>query len=152
MTEYKPTFITGKSFVDDRGTITAVNDFKFENVKRFYTVQNFSPGFIRAFHGHKTGETFVHVITGAIQLITTKMIKDNNKFILDSNYVKVSLADIVPGVYYIPAMYANGFVTLSNDTKIMFFSTTDISNYAEDDVRFPWDYLGVDIWNLKNYR
>lgn len=150
--EYKPTFIAGKNFVDDRGAITSVNDFKFENVKRFYTVQNFSSGFIRAFHGHKIGETFVHVITGAIQLIVTEMINDNNKLILNPNYTKAYLSHIIPGVYYIPTMYANGFMTLCDDTKIMFFSTTDITNYAEDDIRFDWNYLGEDIWKLNNYR
>ena len=30
-----------------------VNDFNFENVKRFYQVENHRQGFIRAWHGHK---------------------------------------------------------------------------------------------------
>lgn len=149
---YEPTFIPGNSFVDDRGTITSVNDFKFEGIKRFYTVENHTKGFIRAFHGHLTGETFVYTIAGTIQLIVSKIINDNGKYLLSNDYKKVTLSHIIPGIYYIPAMYANGTITLSNNAKMIFFSTTPLENYKQDDIRFNWDYLGKDIWNLNNYR
>ena len=40
-------FIGGQA-VDDRGTVSFVNDFDFNNVKRFYQVENHRRGFIRA--------------------------------------------------------------------------------------------------------
>ena len=38
--------------VDDRGSVRFVNEFQFQNVKRFYQVENHKSGFIRAWHGH----------------------------------------------------------------------------------------------------
>ena len=50
--------------VDDRGTVAFCNDFKFENVKRFYTVDNSDYMFIRAWHGHKNEGKYVTVVAG----------------------------------------------------------------------------------------
>ena len=50
--------------VDDRGSVRFVNDFNFENVKRFYQVENHRQGFIRAWHGHKKEGKYVYVATG----------------------------------------------------------------------------------------
>jgi len=56
--------INGGISVDDRGSVRFVNDFNFENVKRFYQVENHRKGFIRAWHGHKKEGKYVYVSSG----------------------------------------------------------------------------------------
>ena len=51
-----------------------------------------------------------------------------------------------PSVLYIPAGHANGFMSLTDDTKLLFFSTATLAQSQQDDVRFPsrtWD-----IWEV----
>ena len=47
-----------------------------------------------------------------------------------------------PSVLFIPAGYANGFMSLSEDAKLMFFSTATVEESRNDDIRFDsrhWD-------------
>ena len=47
-----------------------------------------------------------------------------------------------PSVLFIPAGYANGFMSLSEDAKLMFFSTATVEESRNDDIRFHsrhWD-------------
>lgn len=55
----------GDVAVDDRGTVSFVNEFDFKDVKRFYMVENFKRGFVRAWHGHKKEGKYVTVVNGA---------------------------------------------------------------------------------------
>ncbi len=57
--------IPGNVFADDRGFLRFINDFNFENVKRFYQVENHRQGFIRAWHGHKKEAKYVYVSKGS---------------------------------------------------------------------------------------
>ena len=52
-----------------------------------------------------------------------------------------------PSVLYIPAGYANGFMSLTDDTLLMFFSTSTLEESKGDDYRFParlWDVWSVE--------
>ena len=60
-----PWVISGGTAVDDRGSVTFVNDFDFSGVKRFYQVQNHRRGFIRAWHGHQKEAKYVYVPVGS---------------------------------------------------------------------------------------
>lgn len=137
----KVRLISGGLSVDDRGSVSFVNDFKFENVKRFYMVENHRVGFIRAWHGHKQEGKYVFVcngtaLVGAVDMDTNEI----NKFIL---------SDKKPSVLWIPPGYANGFKTLEDNTKILFMSTSTLEESLNDDIRF--DYNKWDIWE-ENYR
>jgi len=57
--------LNGGLAVDDRGSVSFVNDFTFEGVKRFYQVENHRKGFIRAWHGHQKEGKFVYVTNGS---------------------------------------------------------------------------------------
>ena len=51
-----------------------------------------------------------------------------------------------PAILHIPAGYANGFMTLSENTKLLFFSTASLEDSRQDDIRFDaryWDPWGV---------
>ena len=119
------------------------NDFDFNGIKRFYMVENHNEGFIRAWHGHIKESKYVCVISGAALIGAVSLSEKSSKphkFTLDS-----SSLDIL----YIPKGYANGFMNLKNNTKIIFFSDSTIEETVDDDIRF--DYDKWNIWS-KNYR
>ena len=48
-----PKIINGDKSVDDRGIVSYINEFKLNDVKRFYQITNHKVGFVRALHGHR---------------------------------------------------------------------------------------------------
>ncbi len=137
----EPVLIKGGLAVDDRGEVGFINDFHFEGIKRFYTLINHSGGFVRAWHGHKTESKYFHVIKGAALICAVKV--DNwTKPSADLKVSKFTLSEKSPSVLFIPAGYANGFMSLTEDCKIIVFSTSTVEESLKDDFRFDarfWD-------------
>ena len=131
--------LEGGVAVDDRGQLSFVNDFDFTDVKRFYMVENHQLGFIRAWHGHKKEGKYVFVPNGAILIGCVNLeTEEIDKFVLSSSKSQV---------LYIPPGYANGFMNLQNNTKVMFFSTSTLEDSLGDDIRFEWDKWN--IWHIE---
>ena len=133
----------GKAF-DDRGSLTFINDLDLSQFKRFYIVENHTRGFIRAWHGHKKEAKAVVVVSGAALVAAVKV--DN----WDSPSKNLQIERVVlsaekPGALLIPAGYANGFMTLTESAKVMFFSTSSLEESAGDDFRFD-----ARLWNPWN--
>jgi dTDP-4-dehydrorhamnose 3,5-epimerase len=153
----RPKIIDVKKFVDDRGILTCSDEFTFNDVKRFYMVENHDINFIRAWHGHEKEEKYVHVISGAI-LIGLVPFSGPSSFPGESGLLfsknvdfveKHILSSVSPKILYIPPNYFNGFMNLERDTKIMFYSTSTLEESKSDDIRL--DYNHWNIWE-KNYR
>lgn len=127
--------IHGDISVDDRGCVRYVNDFNFDNVKRFYHVENHRSGYIRAWHGHMKEGKYVYVVSGSALVGVVDMETENiEKFIL---------SDKSPKILWIPPGKYNGFKSLEENTKILFFSTSTINESIGDDIRKPYDQ-----WNI----
>lgn len=138
--------IEGGLAVDDRGMVAFVNDFGFEGVKRFYTVSNHQAQFVRAWHAHKREGKYVLVTSGAA-IVGAVGIDDWDKpdaFAKTSRYV---LSAARPSVLWIPPGHANGFMTLTRNTTVMFFSTSTLEQSRGDDFRYPARYW--DIWQVE---
>lgn len=136
-----PHLISGEMIVDERGKVRFVNDFDFKNVKRFYQVENHRAGYIRAWHGHKKEEKYVYVVSGsALVGVVDLETEEIQKFILSSDK---------PRILRIPANSANGFMSLEENTKVIFFSSAGLEEGKKDDLRFPYDKW--DIWKIENY-
>jgi dTDP-4-dehydrorhamnose 3,5-epimerase-like enzyme len=132
--------ISGGVAVDDRGSVRFVNDFDFSDVKRFYQVDNHRAGFIRAWHGHKKEGKYVYVPKGSALIGAVKMEgKEEAR--------KYTLSEQHPKILWIPPGYANGFMSLTSDAIIQFFSTSSLEDSLNDDIRFPYDKW--DIWNIE---
>lgn len=146
----EPKVIKGGLAVDDRGLLKFVNDFDFAKVKRFYQVENHNVDIIRAFHGHLKEEKYAHVVEGSALVLLVPLSNTNNpdKKAKVSRYV---LSSNSPSILYIPAGYANGFKFLTQDSKIIFFSTKSLTDSEQnDDYRYPFDYWGKEIWQVEN--
>ena len=119
--------LNGGIAVDDRGSVRFVNDFNFDGVKRFYQVENHRRGFIRAWHGHKKEGKYVYVTSGSVLLGVVNMeTEEVSKFVL---------TDKSPKILWIPPGYYNGFKSLEENTKIIFFSTSTLEESLGDDIR-----------------
>ncbi len=142
----EPILHAGDLSVDDRGEVTFVNDFDFRGVKRFYTVRNHSAGFVRAWHAHRREAKYVTVVEGAAIVAAVK-IDDWERPSRDLPVKRWVLAARKPRVLYIPAGYANGFRSLTPDTRLVFFSTSSLAESQGDDVR--WDARYWDPWTVE---
>ncbi len=137
----EPTLIEGGIAVDDRGSLSFVNPFDFVGVKRFYAITNHRQGFVRAWHGHKKEAKFVYVASGAAIVAAVK-IDDWTKPSKDLPVKRYVLSANKPSLLHIPAGYANGFMNLTEDARLFYFSTTTIEESKGDDYRFDsrlWD-------------
>lgn len=141
-----PQLIEGGLSVDDRGEVAFVNGFNFEGVQRFYTVANHAPGFVRAWHAHRHESKYVTVVHGAA-LVGAVLIDDWDKPSRDAKVHRYILSAATPAVLYIPPGHGNGFMSLTADTKLMFFSTSTVAESKDDDVRFDARYW--DPWEVK---
>jgi dTDP-4-dehydrorhamnose 3,5-epimerase-like enzyme len=135
----------GDLAVDDRGQVSFVNDFRFEGVKRFYMVSNHLAGFIRAWHAHRHEAKYVTVVSGAA-LVGAVKIDDWDHPSPSLPVQRYVLSAQKPQVLFIPPGYANGFMSLTPDLKIIFFSTATIEESCADDVRYDARYW--DIWQV----
>jgi len=136
-----PKLIEGALAVDDRGELGFVNDFDFDGVKRFYSVSNHRSGFIRAWHAHKREAKYVTVVRGTALIGAVKVDNWDNPS-KDSKVWRYTLSENKPSVLYIPIGYANGFMSLTKKTKLMFFSTSTLEDSRGDDLRYDAYY-----WN-----
>lgn len=137
----EPVLIEGGLFVDDRGDVAFVNDFDLREVRRFYTVTNHKAQFIRAWHAHKKESKYVTVVNGAA-IVAAVRIDDWENPAKDSHVYRYVLSATKLAVLLIPPKFANGFMTLKEDTKLMFFSTATLEESQGDDIRYDSYY-----WN-----
>jgi dTDP-4-dehydrorhamnose 3,5-epimerase len=141
----EPRLYNGDLAVDDRGEVTFVNDFDFSGVKRFYTVKNHRAGFVRAWHGHRREAKYVTVLAGAA-IVGAVQIDDWDHPSRELPAKRFVLGGRKPRVLYIPSGYANGFMSLTADTHLAFFSTATLQDSVGDDVRY--DARHWDIWTV----
>ena len=145
-----PKLIKGGIAVDDRGMLSFINDFNFNNVKRFYQVNNFSTKIIRAFHGHRKEGKYVFVPNGSVLINTIPLNELEEKKAKAANINRFVLSSINPSILYIPKNYSHGFRALEDNTSILFFSTSTLEDSKGDDIRHPFDILGKEIWETEN--
>ncbi len=140
------TLIEGGLVVDDRGIVSFVNAFDFKEVKRFYTVCNHRAGFVRAWHAHRNEAKYVYLARGSALVAAVKI--DNwESPSRDLPVERFVLSADKPSILYVPKGYGNGFMSLTPDALLFFFSTSSLEESREDDIRFdarywdPWDVM-----------
>jgi len=138
----EPRLILGGLAVDDRGVVSFCNDFDFEGVKRFYVLENHAVGFIRAWHGHFHEAKYITVVSGTAVIGVVKL----GEIVKPERFVMSALR---PAVLYVPSGYANGSMALTEDTKIIHFSTMSLEESMGDDVRLPPGAYDMSIWEVE---
>lgn len=141
----KPKLINGNRIYDNRGSVRFNNELNFKNIKRFYTVHNYTKNFVRAWHGHMKEEKYISCIKGTFQISIVKIDnikKPNKKNPINTFYLNESNNNFV----YVPKGYANGSMSLENNSELLIFSTSSIKESLNDDIRFKQDYWNP--WNI----
>jgi dTDP-4-dehydrorhamnose 3,5-epimerase len=123
-----------------------VNEFNFAGVKRFYVVTNHATGFVRAWHAHRHEAKYVYVASGAA-IVGAVRIDNWEQPDRAARVYRHVLTAYKPAILYIPAGYANGFKSLTQDTQLFFFSTSTLEESRDDDIRFEARYW--DIWAVE---
>ena len=139
-----PTLIEGSRFVDDRGSLLFMNSLTLSDVKRFYLVENHRQGFVRAWHGHLKESKLFFPIEGAFQVGVAR-IDDKGNPLKESAAQKFILDSAKPVGLFIPAGFANGSKSLTENAKLLIFSSTSLDESKGDDYRIQYDYWN--IWN-----
>ena len=140
-----PTIIEGGLHVDDRGEILFANDFHFDGIKRFYVVSNHRAGVVRAWMGHRREAKYVTVVQGAA-LVAALAIDDWENPSKDARIYRYTLSAHKPFILYIPPGYANGSMSLTQDAKLIYFSTLTLEDSLGDDIRYDSRYW--DVWHV----
>lgn len=138
----KPNLIKGGSHSDQRGTITFMNDFDMDQVKRFYVIEHPDTKTIRAWRGHKIEQRWFHAIQGSF-LIRIVEIENWENPNTDLPIIEFKLSAKSTEVLHIPVGYASSLQALEKDSKLIVFADYDISNVEKDNYLFPEEYWGT---------
>jgi dTDP-4-dehydrorhamnose 3,5-epimerase-like enzyme len=134
-----PTIIKGGTFSDHRGSMRYVNDFHFNDVKRFYFIKHPNTGFIRAWQGHQFEKKYFYPITGSFVVAWVKIDDFENPskdLIPDYHILSASSSEIIS----VPKGYANGLKALEPNSEILIFSDMNLEESLEEKIRFPADW------------
>jgi dTDP-4-dehydrorhamnose 3,5-epimerase len=134
-----PYLVQGEIHKDERGAIASVNGFPLENAKRFYVISNRSKGVIRAWQGHEKETKFFFALEGSY-FIGVVRVPDFKNPPDDAKVAKFVLESGKPQILVIPPGHANGIRALSDDNKLLIFSSFTLKESEEDTHRFPPDF------------
>lgn len=135
----KPLLIKGARHVDERGSITFVNDLDMSVIKRFYTITPASTSVVRAWQGHQKESKWFHALSGKFLV---RLIQPDNwvspsfkmfflEFILDADDCEV---------LHIPRGYLNGFKAIEENSSLLIYSDKTLEQSIHDDFRFKPNY------------
>jgi dTDP-4-dehydrorhamnose 3,5-epimerase len=137
----------GGIHIDDRGELAFVNTFDFRDVKRFYSVSTHRAGTIRAWHGHKVESKHFFAVRGAL-LVCCVAVDDWEQPSKALPIHRFVLSEHRSAVLEVPAGHANGFMSLTEDCKVVVFSSATLAASESDDFRFPPRYW--DPWSIQD--
>ena len=136
-----PKLIKGDRVYDNRGSLKFCNKLNFKSIKRFYTVHNYNKNFVRAWHGHLKEEKYIGCIKGTFQVSAVKInnVKNPNK---KNKIFNFYLNQNDNSFLFIPKGYANGSMSLEENSELLIFSTSTLKESINDDFRYEANY-----WN-----
>lgn len=144
----QPTIIKGGTYSDLRGSMRFVNDFRFEDVKRFYFIKHPDTSVVRAWQGHQFEKKYFYPISGSFVLAWVKIDDFNNPsndLIPEYHILSAVNSEIIS----VPKGYANGIKALEPNSELMILSDMNLEESTNENIRFP-----ADKWlnwnNIKN--
>jgi dTDP-4-dehydrorhamnose 3,5-epimerase-like enzyme len=133
---------------DDRGTfIPFLNQAEDlpetdgQKIKRIYYVYNYGKGVVRGFHFHQKEWKYFVIVSGAAKFVAINPENEKDQYTFVSSARKPVLVVIPPG-------FANGWVSLEDNTVLVCGSTASFEESIADDKRFD-SYKWGDVWAVK---
>ncbi len=143
----RPTTFEYQVFADDRGIFAPILDnlkkinSQIGQIQRIYYVVNHSKGTIRGFHYHKKEWKFFVIVAGAAKFVILNPKKPQEIYTYVSSSRKNNLI-------IVPPCYANGWMSLENNTILLCASNLSTQESLQDDKRFD-PYKWGDYWSVK---
>lgn len=156
----EPTLLKIQSISDDRGLlIPFTDDIDHKLFHRCYMVEDYGKGVIRGLHYHKHEMKIFTIVSGAAKFITMKLpesIADRNdekgiKDFLNKNPEVIQswvLSSRHHGVLIVPAYYANGWISLEDNTILVSLSNLRFEEAKDDDIRINPYIIGKEKWEV----
>lgn len=156
----EPVLLKIQSISDDRGLlIPFTDDIDDALFKRCYRVENYGRGIIRGLHYHMKEIKIFTIVSGAGKFVTlelpTALAKENDyqkikDFCLKNpNHIKTFiLSSRHHGVLFIPAGFANGWISLEDHTILVALSNLRYEDAKDDDIRIDPLVIGEDYWRV----
>ena len=148
MGKWKPECTALKVFSDDRGVFVPFlsnipGDKKTPkvNIKRTYYIYNYGKGIIRGFHFHKKELKYFSIVNGSAKFVAINPENDKERY----SFVSSSRT---PNLIVIPPGYANGWVSLEENTILICTSTSTFEESIKDDKRYD-PYTWGDVWTVQ---
>lgn len=132
--------IKGGSYTDYRGTITFINDFDMQLVKRFYRIKHHDITTVRGWRGHQIEQRWFHVSSGAFEVKLIK-INDWETPSQDLKQKVMVLRANENAVLHIPAGYVSAIKAIEVNSELIVFADYAIDHAKNDDYLFPIDYF-----------
>ncbi|PJE64586.1 MAG: hypothetical protein COU90_01980 [Candidatus Ryanbacteria bacterium CG10_big_fil_rev_8_21_14_0_10_43_42] len=129
-------------FADDRGYFSPVLDGPDRPIKRIYYVVNPVRGVVRGFHFHKKEWKYFVIVKGSAKFIAINPDNPKEMYQFTSGERKPLLVVIPPG-------YANGWVSLEDNTILLCGSSSTTKESLKDDHRYD-PYTWGDLWQTKH--
>lgn len=133
---------------DDRGTfipfLNSTNNLPDQQglqIKRMYYVYNYGKGIIRGFHFHQQEWKYFIIVSGAAKFVAINPNDEKDQFSFISSARKPTMVVIPPG-------YANGWISLEDNTILVCGSTASFEESLADDNRMD-PYKFGDVWTVK---
>jgi len=135
----KPIIIKGDHFQDLRGSMRFVNDFRFEDIKRFYFIKHPDIAVVRAWQGHQFEKKYFYPISGSFVVAWVKIDDFENPsddLIPEYHILSAKNSEILS----VPKGYANGLKALEPNSELMIFSDMNLEESVNEKIRFPADW------------
>jgi len=155
----EPTLLKIQSISDDRGYLVPItDDIDHDLFHRCYIVSDYGKGVIRGLHYHKLETKVFTIVNGAAKFVTLKIPEDmadrNDPCeiadFIDDNPDSVQtfvLSSRHHGVLIIPPYYANGWISLEDNTTLTSLSNLRFEEAMDDDIRID-PYIVGEAWEV----
>ena len=134
--------ISGGIHSDERGSVSFVNDFDMEQIKRFYTITHSDTHIIRGWQGHKIEKKWFFCTKGAFVVRVIKI----DDWHQPSKYLEISkyhLQSDKSEILFVDQGCVTCMQAVTKDSTLLVFSDQDLLHSKADDYRFDQNY-----WHL----
>ncbi|MEG1580881.1 MAG: WxcM-like domain-containing protein [Bacteroidaceae bacterium] len=127
--------VAGEIFRDQRGQISSLNNFDFEEVRRCYILHHPDVSVVRGWHAHQQERKWFYCTKGAFTLALVKIDDWDNpstELVPEIFQLSAEKSEIV----CVPAGYANGIKALTPDSILTVYSDKLLSEALHDSWRY----------------
>lgn len=131
--------LEGKKHHDERGIITYNNNFDASQIKRIYTIENYSTDFIRGWQGHKVEQRWFACLKGSfeISVIAVDDFTNPSKDLIIQKYL---LQDDALTYLHIPSGCITAIQSKEKNSKLLVLADFALGE-INDEYRYELDYF-----------